>query len=88
MRNLIKEYWKPEYSNDSFLIGLRGQLSGVLSTYEAHLERYRTAEDDSAVEKEESAWLEDHGMDYNEKVVSLESRFRHYVRIHYGHAVP
>ena len=88
LRNLIKEYWRPEYWNDRTLVGLLGSLSGVISTYEGHLQRYRTSDDGSVVERQEDAWLRDHGLQYNEDIKKYEDQFRAYVRARYHHEVP
>ncbi len=85
MNNRIKETWRPEYDDDAYLRGLRGQLSGVLRTYEEHTDRYTASEDFSSEEREEEDWLADKAAEYNNKIASLETAYRNYVLKTYGH---
>ena len=87
MRNLIDTYWQPEFVNDPELISLRGQLRGVLASYEKMLNAYGDAEDPHA-EKEAEHKLEDKTFSYNERVWEIEQQFRSRVFEQFGIAIP
>ncbi len=83
MRNIIKDNWRSEFKNDPVLTSLYGQLNGVLDSYQKMLDAYADAEEGSSYEAEAEAKLEDKTFDYNEKIDTLERKFRVYVRSKY-----
>ncbi len=87
MRNLINAYWQPEFADDPLLVSLRGQLRGVLASYEKMLKAYSDAEDPYA-EKEAEHKLEDKTSSYNERVWEIEQQFRSRVFGLYGITIP
>ena len=87
MRNLIDTYWRPEFAEDPLLVSLRGQLRGVLASYEKMLKAYSDAEGLYA-EKEAERKLESKTPGYNERVWEVEQQFRSRVSRLYGITIP
>lgn len=87
MRNLINAYWQPEFANDPELISLRGQLRGILASYEKMLNAYGDAEDSHA-EKEAEHKLESKSFGYNKRIWEIEQQFKSRVFEQFGIAIP
>lgn len=60
-----------------------GQTNGVMASYQKMIDAYVNAEDDSSCEAEAEAKLADKAAIYNEKIDTIERKFRVYVRHRY-----